>query len=160
MSLFLAAGCVVGTSDGRVILITESRGVKAGRLNLPVGGVESGESLRDCAVREVLEETGIRVRLRATLGVYQSIVGRDDHVILVLFAADAAVATDATSEEHGHPSLFSIAEVELLSRQGRLRSPVVLRAVHDFVAGRRLPLSAVSTLHLPRTPEITIRSAA
>ncbi|KKR08489.1 MAG: NUDIX hydrolase [Parcubacteria group bacterium GW2011_GWC2_39_14] len=45
--------------------------------DLPGGGMESGETPWDCAVREVKEETGLDVQVTRLLGVY-SRQGRDE----------------------------------------------------------------------------------
>jgi hypothetical protein len=37
---------------------------------------------------------------------------------------------------------------ELLEREPRMRSPLVLRCVNDYLTGRRLPLDAVASLDL------------
>ncbi len=42
--------------DGHVLLIRKKRGLGAGKVNGPGGRREDGESLADCAVREVEEE--------------------------------------------------------------------------------------------------------
>ncbi|MCP4428859.1 MAG: NUDIX domain-containing protein [Chloroflexi bacterium] len=54
---------------------------------LPGGGVDAGESVAQCAIREVFEETGVEVELTRLVGVYsRPHWGLDgDHV--VLFAA-------------------------------------------------------------------------
>jgi 8-oxo-dGTP pyrophosphatase MutT (NUDIX family) len=49
-----AAGCVLTDEGGDMLLIRRN-----GRWDLPKGNVEPGESLRQGAMREVLEETGI-----------------------------------------------------------------------------------------------------
>jgi 8-oxo-dGTP pyrophosphatase MutT (NUDIX family) len=49
-----AAGGVVRDGSGRTLMI-----LRGGRWDLPKGKLESGESRRECALREVAEETGI-----------------------------------------------------------------------------------------------------
>ena len=49
-----AAGGVVSAPDGRRLLILRNQ-----RWDLPKGGVERGETLRQAAMREVMEETGM-----------------------------------------------------------------------------------------------------
>ncbi len=51
-----AAGGVVVDDDGRMLLICRN-----GRWDLPKGKVEAGETLLQAALREVEEETGVRV---------------------------------------------------------------------------------------------------
>ncbi|HET9516179.1 MAG TPA: NUDIX domain-containing protein, partial [Actinoplanes sp.] len=63
--LNFAAGCVV--LDAQVLL--QRRG-DDGRWGLPGGALELGESAAEAAVREVFEETGLRVQVDSLLGVY------------------------------------------------------------------------------------------
>ncbi len=51
-----AAGCIVSDDSGNLLLIRRN-----GRYDLPKGKVEPGETLRQAAIRETLEETGIQV---------------------------------------------------------------------------------------------------
>lgn len=60
--LFVGARAVVRDEDGRVLLI---RRADNGMWALPAGAMELGESIVDCAVREVREETGL-IALRTT----------------------------------------------------------------------------------------------
>ena len=61
-------GAVVHDAAGRLLLIR--RGTEPGRglWSVPGGRVEPGESLSTAVEREVLEETGLRVRARAVVG--------------------------------------------------------------------------------------------
>ncbi len=45
---------------GEVLLIRKLRGLGAGKINAPGGRLEPGESPRDAAIRETLEEVGVR----------------------------------------------------------------------------------------------------
>ena len=47
--------------NGKVLLVERSKPPWQGRWSLPGGHVEWGETLRDAAVREVLEETGLTI---------------------------------------------------------------------------------------------------
>lgn len=55
--MFVAARAVVRDAAGRVLLIQRSDN---GHWALPAGAMELGESIAECAVREVWEETGLR----------------------------------------------------------------------------------------------------
>jgi 8-oxo-dGTP pyrophosphatase MutT (NUDIX family) len=55
--LFVGARAVVRDDAGRVLLIRRSDN---GRWAIPAGAMEVGESISDCAVRELHEETGLR----------------------------------------------------------------------------------------------------
>jgi ADP-ribose pyrophosphatase YjhB (NUDIX family) len=49
--------------DGKVLLVERSKPPWQGLWSLPGGHVEWGETLREAAVREVLEETGVTVAI-------------------------------------------------------------------------------------------------
>jgi 8-oxo-dGTP pyrophosphatase MutT (NUDIX family) len=63
----VSASAVIFDRRGRVLLQQRSDG---GQWGLPGGSVEVGESVTDAVVREVLEETGLRVSVRRLVGVY------------------------------------------------------------------------------------------
>ena len=54
---FVGARGVIFDDERRLLLIQRSDN---GRWALPAGAMELGESIRDCAIREVWEETGLR----------------------------------------------------------------------------------------------------
>ncbi len=62
------AAAIILNDEGHVLLVKQSYG----HLNwdLPGGGAESGESIVETALREVREETGLRVVAERTTGVY------------------------------------------------------------------------------------------
>ncbi len=47
--------------DGKFLLKKATRGISIGKWNAPGGKCEPGETPEECAKREVLEETGLRV---------------------------------------------------------------------------------------------------
>lgn len=59
----LAVGAVVLREDGAVLLVRRARPPAAGSWTLPGGKVEDGETPEQAIAREVLEETGLRVRV-------------------------------------------------------------------------------------------------
>jgi ADP-ribose pyrophosphatase YjhB (NUDIX family) len=67
----LVAGCFVVEDDtGRVLLIRRGIGPALGKWTFPGGYVDFGENSADAAVRETLEEVGMRVTLGPLLGVF------------------------------------------------------------------------------------------
>ena len=61
-------GAVVHDAAGRLLLVRRGHEPGRGLWSLPGGRVEAGETLAAAVEREVLEETGLRVRAGATVG--------------------------------------------------------------------------------------------
>jgi 8-oxo-dGTP diphosphatase len=61
-------GAVVVRGDGAILLVRRGRPPGLGEWTLPGGKVERGETPSEAIVRELREETGLDVRVTATLG--------------------------------------------------------------------------------------------
>jgi 8-oxo-dGTP diphosphatase len=86
----IAVAVILGDDHG-VLLGRRCVDPSSGRWSFPAGYVNRGEVLEEAAVREVLEEFGVAVRLTGLVGVYSE---RDEPVVLVVYAGDV---------EHGEP---------------------------------------------------------
>ncbi len=82
-----AAGVLVHR-DGEVLLVKRKFEPRAGTWCLPAGFMEYGETPRQCATRELFEETGLRARLGELFGVYAGLDDPRVRAILVLYVAD------------------------------------------------------------------------
>ena len=84
----VGVGAVI-VRDHRVLLIRRGQAPLLGEWSLPGGVLECGETLREAAVREALEETGLVVETVDMLGVYERIIREDArvryHYVLVDF---------------------------------------------------------------------------
>ena len=76
-------------ADGRVLLVRRGQEPLKGEWSIPGGAVELGETLEAAARREVVEETGIEIRITAMVEVLDRIVLQEDrvryHYVLVDF---------------------------------------------------------------------------
>ncbi len=101
---------VVGR-DGCVVLLRNDRH----EWELPGGKLEAGESPEACVVREVREETGWHVELRALLDVWVYVPVPTRSVFVVTYAAIPMSEGDlVVSVEHKALRLVPIREVDAL----------------------------------------------
>jgi ADP-ribose pyrophosphatase YjhB (NUDIX family) len=117
---FIGVGAVVVLQDGRVVLVRRRQPPRAGEWSLPGGAVELGETLTEAVAREVLEETGLRVRVGPVVDVLDRIT-RDPagavqyHYVLVDYLCwgdgEASAGSDAAEVavvEPGHVGRYAL----------------------------------------------------
>lgn len=124
--------------DGQFLLVDEYVG---GRLvlNQPGGHIESGESPENALVREVLEETGCTVACGDVVGVYLWIHPQSRQQFLrIVFAAEFLCCDENRQLDDSVVGRIWLTATEIEKRRQRLRTPVVLRCIRDYVSGRRL----------------------
>ncbi len=87
----IGVGAVV-LHEGRVLLVRRGQPPGVGKWSLPGGLVHLGETTRDAVAREVMEETGLVVRVVGVAGMIERVI-RDDagriryHYVLVDYLA-------------------------------------------------------------------------
>jgi 8-oxo-dGTP diphosphatase len=96
----------------RVLLVKRGHPPLAGEWSIPGGVLEVGETLREAAVREVLEETGLHVEPADLLGVYDRVLRDADertiyHYVLIDFlcrriSGEALASGDAAEARWFH----------------------------------------------------------
>lgn len=134
-SLVPAASAVVVDHEGRVLLHLRA---DTGNWSIPGGGMEPGESIAGCVVREVREETGVEVRPVRLVGVYSDpghVVAYDDGEVRqefsVCFACEpVGGATDASNDESDDVRWFRRDELDDLQI-----TPSIRRRLNDYFAG-------------------------
>ena len=67
----IIAGIVPVTADGRVLLCKRAIEPQIGKWTIPAGNQEFGETIADCALREALEEAGIKANITRRLAEYE-----------------------------------------------------------------------------------------
>lgn len=138
----------VTEDDGRFLLVEERINQKL-VLNQPAGHVEHGETLLEAVVREAREETGWRFEPRALLGAYLWRNPRNGRSTL-RFAFTGTVSDHKPDQPLDNPVVTThwLTREQLIEREPRLRSPLVLRCVDDYLGGIRQTLESVASLDL------------
>jgi len=90
----------VAWRDGQVLLVRRANPPQSGFWGFPGGHLDKEESLFDCAVRELEEETTVRARPEAVLAPVELIEPGEAHFILVpvplsAVSGEARAASDA-----------------------------------------------------------------
>jgi len=152
--------------DGRFLIVEE---LIEGRsvFNQPAGHVEVDETLVEAVTREAREESAWRFTPQHLVGIYllggagsqgtaADTVGPRRRGRATGRRPTLRFAFAGTVDDHrpGQPLDRGILRThwltrgELAERQPRLRSPLVLRCIDDYLAGRRHPLDLVAYLDL------------
>ena len=109
------------------------------RYNQPAGHLERGESLQAAVARETLEETGYAFLPASLVGIYHwRNEARDITYLRFAFAGSVAGRDAGRRLDEGiiAPHWLSFEEIQALALAGRLRSPLVLRCIEDWRAGK------------------------
>ncbi len=108
---------VVVTKGRDVLMIRRGKPPRQGQWSLPGGVQELGETVRETAVREVLEETGIEIALGPIADVVDSVTRDDDgrvlhHYTLVDFSAVWVAGEPRAGDDAQDARWFSLAELK------------------------------------------------
>ena len=76
-SVIPCVGAIVADGQGRLLMIKRGHDPGAGLWSIPGGRLELGETLEQGVAREVLEETGIGVRVLEVIEVFDRIYAED-----------------------------------------------------------------------------------
>ena len=144
----LAAAAIV-QRDNRFLVVEERiRGVHV--INQPAGHVDDGESIVDAAVRETLEETAWQLVPRYLLGTYLwRNPANGQSILRVAIVGDVVNHDPRRRLDVPVVAAHWMTREELLAQPERLRSPLVMRCIDDYLAGHRHELSALAYLQSP-----------
>ncbi|MCC5857387.1 MAG: NUDIX hydrolase [Ectothiorhodospiraceae bacterium] len=132
--------------DGRFLMVEERSGGQL-VLNQPAGHLEPGESLVDAAVRETREETAWTFRPEFVVGVYRWYhAAKRSTFLRVCFAGTALSHDPIQALDEGIVRALWLSLDEIRDATQRLRSPMVLRNIEDYLAGHRYPVDLVQDI--------------
>lgn len=115
---YIGVGVVV-LRDDSVLLIRRGKPPRAGEWSLPGGGQHVGETVRETAIREVTEETGITISEPHFLEVIDAIFRDPDgrvqyHYTLIDFWAEWAAGEAVAADDAQHAEWVPLSHLEEL----------------------------------------------
>jgi len=139
--------------DGRFLCVEEIDGDRT-VINQPAGHLDEGESLFAAAVRETLEETAWHVTLTDYLGTYVYKAPNGITYVRHCFIARPDRQDQDAALDTGIIAAHWLTREQLMTGNFLPRSPLVLKAIEDYLAGKRLPLDCI-THYLDQASEMT-----
>ena len=73
--------------DNKILMVKEAKKKCYGKWNVPAGHLENGETIFEGAIREILEETGCKVRLNKVLPIMSKDI-EDTTLIIITFTTE------------------------------------------------------------------------
>ena len=139
--------------DGvRKFLLVEEQTRDGLKLNNPAGHLDPGESLVQGCARETLEETAFYFTPTALVGVYMSRFeqAQADSVLDITylrfaFCGELGAHVEGQALDVGIVRTLWLTADEIRASHDRHRSPLLLRCMEDYLAGRRYPLDLFTT---------------
>ena len=126
--------------DGKFLLVEENT-AQGMLFNQPAGHWEHDETLEQAVVREVLEESAYHFTPQHLIGIYRWHSSNSD-VTYLRFAFSGIINGHerARQLDEGIIRAVWLSQDEIRATQSRHRSPLILRCVEDYLAGKRYPL--------------------
>ena len=132
--------------DGRFLMVEER---VAGELvcNQPAGHLEDNEGLVAAVVRETLEETAWHFEPASLTGIYRwRHPQKQETWLRVAFAGSGLYHEPGRELDPDIERILWLTPDEIRARSSRLRSPLVLRSLEDYLAGRSAPLALLTDI--------------
>lgn len=133
--------------NGRYLMVEETTRNGLQVFNQPAGHLEPGESLIEAVQRETREETGWGFTAEGLVGIYRWQVPPDGATYLrFCFYGHCHDHHPEQPLDTGILQALWLSRQELAADPMRLRSPMVLRCIDDYLAGSRHALSLLHDL--------------
>lgn len=133
--------------DGRYLLVEETskRGITV--FNQPAGHLEKGETLIDAIKREMLEETARQFHPEYLTGIYLCPDSTSDITYLrFCFYGSCSDHDKHRKLDKGIVSNIWMTMEEMEADITRMRSPLVMRCVYDYLSGPTYPLEILNNI--------------
>ncbi len=138
-----ATVAVIVEKEGKFLLVEE---LSSGEIvfNQPAGHIEEGETFVEAACRETLEESAWYVEPKYLTGFYVYKSGNNNTTYhRACFYAEALKHDADRTLDEGIIRAVWMTRDEIVSNLDKLRSPMVLQCIDDYLAGKKYPLALI-----------------
>ena len=137
------SGCVI-EKDNKVLMVQEGLEHCYEQWNYPAGHVDEFENITDAAIREVKEETGLDVKLKGVLPIYE-INKKDETHVIIRFVADV-IGGDVKfdSNEILDVKWFDIEKIKNMNEEKLRNYDLAISILNDYIENKIYPLDLFS----------------
>ena len=129
--------------DGKFLFVEELIDGKR-VINQPAGHLDPGESIAAACAREVLEETAHRFEPTGLVGIYRWYYEPKDVTFLRFCFRGNVLGVDSSRQLDKEILGLHWLSAKQVKASAATRSPLVLKCVEDWLAGRNYPLDVFS----------------
>lgn len=137
--MVIISGCLI-VRNNKVLMVKEAQKKCYGQWNFPAGHVDEPEKITDAAIREVLEETGCKVKLTGVLPMCFA-TGENGERLMVRFTADIIEENiKFDTEEILDVKWIDIEDVKNMTKEELRGYEISIQFIKDFEENRIYPL--------------------
>lgn len=129
MDSTVICGSIIEHND-KILMVKEAKDIAYGEWNIPTGKLEKNERLTECAKREVMEETGVKINVKSLIGVYTKPGQKSDTVTAFIFEGENMSGTSLQPEEDEILETKWVKKDEIDELE--LRSSHIMKAIDDY----------------------------
>ena len=128
-------------------LMVEEKSIAGPVLNQPAGHLEPNESMQQAVIRETLEETGHLFTPSSIVGSYLwHNPDNETTYFRTTYQGEVCLETVNDALDDGIIQALWMSLDEIKNNQQRLRSPVILESINDYLNGQTYPLRLIKSL--------------
>ena len=134
----IGVGAVVFRGED-VLLVRRGKPPFQGAWSIPGGGLHHGERIEAAVLREVAEETGVRIRLTSLLGVYEALPPLcESHTVMIDYVAEWVAGEPRAGDDAEAAEFVALGEAARRVSWDRTRAAIRDAASLRAAAANRL----------------------
>ncbi len=141
----IIVGGIIEKED-KILMVQEAKKKCYGKLNVPAGHLENGETIFDGAIREIFEETGCKVRLKNMLPIMCGEVEGMTYMIITFTTELLEEKISFNKEEILDVKWISKEEIENMNSETLRDEKMIKSTLEKLKNGEVYPLNLIAIL--------------